>query len=578
MIAMTAAERAAARLYTLDKPTLAAGPWCWPADAAAILAQAPDFKCADDFGVAPFLTVADEGVVSLLLVALEGRRVSSLRAVAIQPDSLAAVVHASSYLELLVPRAPSRLRPSALFLDDVVLADRGVPHGGAPRSAQVVEGGSFGLAALLALTSRALLTPHPPDVIAIATVDDCGAVGPVDEQGLRDKVMALRRLAPRIRRVIVAEGQHAAAGVAGHEVIAVSTVARALEQAWSVAAVWELAARLPVKEATKLADEVIGAALFGKAPVNHHYEGLAAVAGCLLSREDLPSVKRTKLAIARAVAQRHTNNGGAFSLPAELRLPEREELIAHWLQQCADVGGEPAAVDAIASELSPNSAAASHGLAKAHGAVARWWAVTGAEHAALRLALKTARYFVEALEPKDATHTLCLALQLAGVLSERTLFDEAATLWTQVRDEVDDASAAFVRLAHARGALLIDPTAMPLHQSVLEELWYRPEPYRWHVSTAAGRLLARSSDEEREAVRAELTSWTHEPEGMKSWIAQVTLELIGLDEALSMGSAVEAEASVVRLSELDPGVLRNLRAGLLSGRSFPEWVARAYPY
>lgn len=569
---MTVAERSAHRPFKDDVNTLAAGPWCWPADERAIEVARPGLQPARVLGVAPFLTVTTGRVVSILLVALGARQLRSLRPVAIDAGSFRDVVHAAQSLELLLPQAPDGLSPHALFLDHLTLAAV------APSAAAVVEGRSFGLAAMLAATSRAIRIPVPADVIAIAAVSSDGALEHVDDGGLMDKVQALQRLAPRIRRVIVAEGQEASAGVGGHEVLVAGTVRSGIELAWSVRSIEELVALVTQAEVTKLAEELVAAAIFGKSAARH-FDGTVAVARILKARADLPDVTRTLLGITEAVAIRHSTNSGGFVLPPDLKSPLKEVVVAQWLQQCADAGSnETEVVRDIAIELHPADRPTSDATARAHGALARLWAVTGAPRDALRLAQQTAQWFVDARKPGEATHALCAALHLAGVVNDKPAFLACVHLWAEIMGDVDEGSAAFVRLARARGAVLLDASAVEAHEPDLQELWRRPQPYRWHVSTAAGRLLARTSATARDAVCEVLREWTTAADYMKPWIARVTLELIRLDEALSVGADDEAEAAVDALAELDPGVLRNLRSGSASGSRFPEWVARAYPY
>lgn len=570
---MTVAERSAQRPFKDDVNVLAAGPWCWPVDERAIEAARPGIRRTHEFGVAPFLTVTTNRVVSLFLVAVGARHLRSLRPVAIEPESLRDVAQAAHSLELFLPRVPDALSHHALFLDHLTLAAV------APSAAPVVEGRSFGLAAMLAATSRALRIPVPADVIAIAAVSDSGALEPVDDAGLRDKVQALQRLAPRVRRVIVAEGQEAAAGVGGHQVLVAGTVRGGIDLTWNVKSAVELVALVSSAEVTRLAQELVDAAVFGKGAARQ-YEGTAAVARLLKVRGDLSEETRALLVISEAVASRHTTNSGDFVLPADLKSPMKEVVVAHWLQQRADAGvAETDVVRDVAASLAPEQPPASEEAAKAHGALARLWAVTGRPRDALGLAQRTARWFVDARKQKDATHALCAAFHLAGMMGDTAAFAACADMWAEIERDIEEGSAGFVRLARARGAVLLDPSAAEAHRQDLEQLWSKPQPYRWHVSTAAGRLLARTSAAERDAVCKVLREWTTATEDMKPWIARVTLELIRLDEALSAGADDEAAAAVDALAELDPGVLHNLRsAPPASGRSFPEWVARAYPY
>ena len=66
-----------------------------------------------------------------------------------------------------------------------------------------IDGPSFGLALVLSLASIVFDAILPGDVVASATVDAAGNVGPVG--GLEQKVGGLQRLAPRVTRLIVAQ-------------------------------------------------------------------------------------------------------------------------------------------------------------------------------------------------------------------------------------------------------------------------------------------------------------------------------------------------------------------------------------
>ena len=81
-----------------------------------------------------------------------------------------------------------------------------------------IDGPSFGLALTLSLASIVFDCALPGDIVASATVDAAGNVGPVG--GLDRKIAGLQRMAPRVTRLIVAASQRDEAEAAGRRAAA----------------------------------------------------------------------------------------------------------------------------------------------------------------------------------------------------------------------------------------------------------------------------------------------------------------------------------------------------------------------
>jgi len=456
-----------------------------------------------------------------------------------------------------------------------------------------LDGESFGLALFLGLASEVLETSLPADLVASAAIRPDGSLGPV--RGLEAKAEVVARYCPRIRRLLVANGQDdASVAVArdlGLDVVPCRTVGEAFTHVIPdpTAALVRLGrdARArgrgdPVRAFFHLA--------LGPREAVHEWRPVAEAARIALDEwPDLDEDARSDLDFARAVALRHAGNEGGFRLPsprwlARLPQPRRLEAIAHAVQQAADAA--PTAADADAAET----------LARAHlvrgldafeghlailGALARLLAVTGRPDDALCLAAEAVRGFVERRLAASASHALCLQVRLAGDLHSSQAFAtaEEAIESVALAGAPEVASGPYLALARGRALVALGrfaealPFLEPLGAPLTDE-HLRCSADRFRIR--ALRALARES--EAAVVLAALRARTDLP-GTSGEKAVRALALVDLDAALADGDGAAAASSLVGIREIEPAVVGHLeRAAPARQEDAATHVARFFPY
>ena len=549
---------------------LAAGPWCWPRDGARLerLLERHVVVPVPRIGSTAVLTVQD-GTVVLWRVEPARRegRGATLGPVMRQSwrDAGIAVPRGLPVLWNSMHAAVARM-PDISYLASIASAE------GVTDLRFLIDGPSFGLAFCLSLASTVLDCPLPGDLVASATVDAAGIVGPVG--GLDRKIAGLRRLAPQVTRILVATSQRdEAQACAGTHlaVVPVAHAAEAIDVAFSerlstlIVAAGEQAQRREELTASFFRLALIGSdALVDWAPV---------MRGARLALDrwiELSADARYRLEFAHAVAARHNANAGTVGMPPEpwLRsLPRmvRVQVVAHLVQQCGDAGTpDPNVIEPFAERLLDHDIEESSAAElRLRGALARLQSVTGRAAQALVMQERLAHAFAAIYEDADIAYPLSEWARLAGVLRDTGALDRAREFHEHLLGAggYRRLGGRFVELALARGRLLVDANDAEARQMAraLATDEALPDHVRWCASRwvgAGGRHVLEDA------------AVCGKP------VASRNLVLLQLDDALRAGNTAAAEACVDTLESYDPGPVGHLRR---SGAS-PADMARLYPY
>lgn len=494
--------------------------------------------------------------------------------------------------------APPRLRRA----HSPVAAHAGASSGHAYES--VVTGDSLGLAILLAQASLVLGLPLPDDLAASATIGPYGELGPVG--GLEVKLRVLVRLAPRVRRVVVAATQHAeAAGLLARIMAEESNAAHSGEDSTPRVVV----PCQTVREAVRLAlpDDAIDAAwsAAGDDPDQRaeHVERLLQLA--LADRSECPDWRPVERAAAlaaevwrhaapheawtlgfvAAIAARHVGRATdrPITLPSEAELrtipqPRRARVLAHLVQQSADTGTpHPEDVERLAFRQLVRGPDAFPDHLRLAGALGRLAATRGRFDVALALQLEAADGWLARPElHHEVSYPLSEAYRLAAVLESVDALGAADRLRTRaVRAGALPPTSPWVESSRARALLaLCRPRAEIL--ATLDPILAGAPAHCTYVTRRARRALAVRDGEadvvahldadlamELEAARHAVTYATsitdrlraHDHErDVETCLALVRLDAAGADD----GARTAAEA---RLRELHPELCRMLEAG-----------------
>lgn len=346
----------------------------------------------------------------------------------------------------------------------------------------LLDGPSFGLCFVLALASHLAECAVPSDVVASAGVDERGVLRPVE--ALELKIEGVVKLAPGVRRVLVAADQadEAECAAAGRlEVVPVRSAAEALRivfgESLSAALV---AAGTDEGKRAELAGTLFRLALVGRGAVVDWSPIERAAALALETWPAMSDDQRYRLVFARAVAARHERNEGELSMPTPEWLASqpasiRLGVIAHLVQQSADTG-RPSALeaelfalahvparfeDALTPDLEDTIIPSLTGALVPHlkllGALARLWAATGRVRAALALQQQLARAFVASYAEDEVSYPLTEWFRLAGILQDAESFRRADELWRglAVQGLISKDGAPYVERARAHAERLL---------------------------------------------------------------------------------------------------------------------------
>lgn len=296
---------------------------------------------------------------------------------------------------------------------------------------QLLTGPSFGLAFALATASRMLGLTFPPDRVACAVVNDAGRVEPVEPEGLRAKLRALRDWAPGVTRVLVAEPQASQArtlcaeldaplevdGVRnlGHAIeLCFGNVVAQLEQRWHDAA-----------ECTRLLERLFLQMLDGGTPLLH-FEGVAQGATLLARAFPEGSEERTRADWIAIVARGH--DGAEDPLPLRkhwldgMRRPLRLRALSHNVGRAAYAtdGERHAIIEYARSQLATTPLDDHPDDLRVLGALGRHAAMLGDYDAARSWLTRAVKGWHELSEWTSGAHALCELTRVAGVTRDDT--------------------------------------------------------------------------------------------------------------------------------------------------------------
>lgn len=564
---------------------LAAGPWLWPPDGG------PPFEAAcriadlaappNPEGRVPVVTVREQ---TATLWYLDSPRVpghANLGAVASRSWDQARAALPRSLPVLLSSLRPHQTPPS------VVRLASHIARSGWARLETVIEGPSLGLAFFLHLVARVSRVPVVADAVASASIDETGRLGPVT--GLPLKIDAVARTAPRIRRFLVCAEQEAEAREAAEgrlEVLAFKSAAEATEALYNEALLARLIDCSP-SEQRRIGDTLLRLVLTERgltswSPVRH-------AARRARRTWHSSSDEGYLLQFVEAVAARHEENRGELDVPPRAWLerlprPVRSRVIAHVVQHAADTGSpQPEQALALARQAVPNPPHESFAPELAvHGAIGRLLAATGRPEEALSLQAELARAQFAGFSYDEVSRPLCEWLRLAAALGDRQAFDAAL----EFRQRLETVGAmgpgddAFLALATSRGEVILDPRTSPRALHRLARLANSPAiPDHVRRSAARWRLrttrLADASAQEQADARADLDAAC--PPDSAAPEVRVFRELARLDEALALGDAATAQATLAELQAISPALIANLTAHVPEDAR-PAHVALFYPY
>lgn len=333
-----------------------------------------------------------------------------------------------------LPSSPPRLRRAHVPV-------RYNEAGQRPPFESVVAGDSLGVALLLAQASLLLETRLPLDLAATATLGPTGQLGPVG--GLEAKLRALVRLAPRVRRLIVAQAQRLdaertlariaiAEGVTAPIVLGLATARDAVRLALPdelVEAGWRDVGADPDRRASQI-ERLVQLALADRSeaadwrPVEH------AASAAAQGWPDLAGHERWSLDFVGAIAARHMGRAAerALPLPAQDELlaipqPRRTRILAHLVQQSADTGDpDPDSVELLATAHVIPGAGAFPDHLKLAGALGRLAAARGRYPDAFALQREAAEAWLARPEVHDqVSYPLSELFRLAAILGTPAL-------------------------------------------------------------------------------------------------------------------------------------------------------------
>ena len=461
-----------------------------------------------------------------------------------------------------------------------------------------LDGESYGLAFALYLVSRLTGEALPGDVVALASVDADGNVGPVG--ALREKIEAVRRLAPSVRRILVSDLQETGGDVSPDDGLVIAGV-NSLEEA--VARLFDrdptermiLSAAGPQRRAA-LIEVFFRTVITGRRALVHWMPIHRAAGLALAAWDGLDDDARYRLEYVHAVAGRHEQGQGTLSLPpagwlASHPRPLQARILAGLLQHSADTcTPDPASVERLASEFAAGAGDCYAPQLAVRGALARLYAVTGRPAEALRMQEETAQAFVEAFDDENVSHSLAEWYRLAGACRDRESFDRAESCRTTViaRGGLDVTGTPYVVLSRCRASILLGLASGKGIETDLERMQADedlPEHVRWSATRWRIRRLAQLDTEaasrlveKATATIGGLEAAEAQGEAHGTVRARVFHTLILMDQEIAAGRQTEAGLLLDTLLQLRGGPVRHLVQACPGEQSPAEYVARFYPY
>lgn len=450
----------------------------------------------------------------------------------------------------------------------------------------VVDGGSLGLAAALAIVSDLGEVPVPSDVLAAATIDSAGKLGTVEE--LRTKLRVVREWAPGLRRLLVAPEQREEALRLVGELDLDLDVPDLPQLADMIAEVFptlfgDLAARWsqdPMR-AKEVAQRLFHMAVENRIQLQD-WRGLARTADTIasaLGSEDGAIEAR----IAGAIAARHCGEPRVMDLPhdwfSQQTRARRRALVAHLVQNATDcvdeswADAEHLALDHLAQPEDWEQAdlRLAGALGRAYAAWHRW------EDAELQLG-RAASGWLENGWVGEASYPMCELLRVMGILG-----DEGGVAATVERVErlitdpdVPDISRQFLELAVIRALVQTAQWTRALEWDEARARNWARAPNHVQASRLRWRILALRAvgrDDDARHDMEELSRLADEPRGEVLY----ALHLARLDEALEHQDRDACEAAIRELEVREGPSVARIRAHA-NPAGFHQAIARYWPY
>jgi hypothetical protein len=359
-----------------------------------------------------------------------------------------------------------------------------------------VDGPSVGLAFALLHLSRAAGVPIAADLAATAEITADGHLRPVDL--LPQKLDAVRRWAPGIRRLLVARGQVVPADP-GMEIVRVSDLGEAWARAFDepsfdagLARVWAADPRAAAEAASGFYRLVLrepGSAL----------RWAAVRRGTAALRSIVDGDDRWRADVAHAVASRHA--GEPLPLPApppgfRPRRPHRLQLLAHRVQAHNDAvepDWQAVAAEALAAVAPPGEEHPED--LKVLGAVGRLYAAWGEWEEAVPLLSRVIDAWFDLEEPPEASYPLCELVRISGLYGDHTLLRDVAQRAARcgAHPRTSDHARTFLQLALGRAYAVRGEAGLAI-AALAEEAASWAEAYG-SVKSSRLRWLARVTGE-----------------------------------------------------------------------------------
>jgi len=570
----TRVDREAARAALL------AAPWCWP-DEDEFLSMATAVDIAGNppslaVGQAPLLTVTGKGQVSLW----SWSRNPQGQTTDLSTTSKAEVRRASRVLTRAIPLLWKPQQAQDLQACRVDTWLEGVGDTGPEPN---LDGDSLGLSILLSLASIAWDLPLPEDLAISARIEDTGAVGPVD--GLEQKMQGLARMAPRIKRLMVASEQTGdiaeLATKLGLELIGVSNAEEAIAAVWDEEAVADklLAHEEEPDGRRRIVEYLYICANQGRGQIKAWRPiRIAAERALEAWIADLDDDQLQKLRLTQMVALRHSGvRDGDFELPTwewvDKQPPEaRLALYAHMTQQCTD--RERPSFSEIRERVEPLLAnpPATTNAGKLMGAYGRVCAQNDRREDGLKWQIRAAELQMDSFFMAEATYPLSAAFRVSAALKGARL-TEIEALWDRCQLGGDlGGGRHYVLLGYA--AALRAVGEFDRAKRLCRELVNNPEIVT-HVVCSAIRILA-MMEPLPDDIRRIFDGFLALP-GDEKQIAETFEALMALDAALDdpLDARVRLDAlQSLRPKKVDPLVKTATERGL----DIPQYVSENYPY
>ena len=451
-----------------------------------------------------------------------------------------------------------------------------------------IEGSSLGVSAALALLSELARRPVPADLVASATIDRDGNLGPVE--GLEVKLEVVASWGLGVRRFLVAQEQVeelrqiVAERGARIEVCGARDVSQVLEVAFPKL-FDELRDRLRdhPQEAESVSRALYSLALDGSRSLQDW--GSFAKTAALVAEVAGDERARRRASIAAAIAARHC--GHSCPLPvddawlARERRPRRLALLAHGVQAATDAAKDLPEFEATARAALAPDRERSEGDLRLLGALGRYHAAWHRFDQALQDLEAVTEAWLELDFVTEACFPACELLRVLGACGDGRRFDafRASTLpFFEGDPRLGAVDQAFLALALVRALVQLGRPQEALAQSTDAGADWAAAPSHVEASGERWRALALEAlGRDAEAARARERVRRIAQRSPRD--AGFCAVLVDLDAALHGRCMLDAERAIERLRE-DPEERREVEriAELSEGTPLPVAVARYWRY